>query len=771
MSRTPLLAETVYDAAGWESLAETPGWMATLALLLALGAVLSALCGWRERRVAPRGWRALLALRLLALAAAGAMLVGVERRPMTESEEPSRVVLLTDCSASMELPATEGTDDALTRVDLASTAADNLAQQYAATQSLRRGRFDMAVAYLAADETAPSEAGGVTRLGAALDRVLADNAAAPLAAVVLATDGGWNAGPDPSQAAAEAAQRGVPVHTLGVGALRQPPTVGLRDLAAPGRASVGDRFRATVAAFASDNAATGHKVSLSLHPVDEEDRPGAPVYVDTIDLAIDSERGVGTSRVEIEAETPGLYELVAEIQPTGRDANSADNRLTTRIELVDEPTRVLLAAGGPARDYRFLRDQLYRDDLFECDVLLQSATGAVTQDAREVLAGLPSDAEAWEAYDVLVAIDLDWSLVDEPTQAVIAEWVATRGGGIVVLAGPVYTPGVVRRGMTPALRTLLPVVVRDDPLALNAAMEPSREALPIRLTTAGEGAAFFAASAPEGLSGWDAFPGVYAWPLPTEAKPGATVLARLGSPDGEETPFCVEHHYGAGRVIYFSAAETWRLRRESVDWFTALGAGLLRHASQGRLLGGEAEGSLLVDRPRYDLGETIAIRYVSRSLESSQAGEAGYVRVTTESKSSEAPLLSVEGQPGVYVASLRADEVGRYDAVYFTPAGLRLTASTSVTLPSLESETLVQNVELLRRISAATGGEYIDLTQPDAEAALASLVAGTPSLAETTIELGPPDERFAHQIAQSVLVVMVGALLLEWLLRRAWRLA
>lgn len=771
MSVSLPLCETVYDASGWETLSDSPAWLTVCATLLLAVLAVSYVCGWRERRVTPRGgWGVLLALRLLALGGAVLMLLGFERRPMTEREEPSRVVLLTDRSASMELPAAEGAGEARTRSDAADDAMRNLANRYADDQSVRYGGFDLAVEYVSPDEPIESESGGVTRLGAALDRVLSDNASAPLAAVVVATDGGWNTGPDPAQAAAIASRRGVPVHTLGVGALRQPPTVGLRDLAAPSRASVGDRFRATVTAFAGAAAASQHALTLSLHPVGEEEL-GASVYETTEEITIDPQRGVGTLSAEIDADTAGLYELVAKLEPTGRDADPTDNVLSVRVELVDEPTRVLLAAGGPARDYRFLRDQLFRDKLFECDVLLQSATGAVTQDAGEVLAALPSDETAWEDYDVLVALDLDWSLIDEPTQAAMAEWVATRGGGLVVLAGPVYTPVVVRRGMTPSLRTLLPVVVRDDPLAMNDAIRPNRKALPIRLTPAGEGASFLATSGPDGVRSWGDFPGVYASPLPTEAKPGATVLARLGVAEESATPFCIEHHYGAGRVVYLSAAEMWRLRRTSTAWFTAFQAGLLRHASQGRLLGGAAEGSLLVDRQRYDLGETIAVRYLARSPESIPEGEAGYVRLNTADNPVEAPLTPVENQAGVYVASLRADTVGRYEAVYFTPSGQRLTASTTVTLPSLESETLVQNTQLLLQLANLTGGEYIDLSEPGADEALTRLVSQTPSLAETTIELGPPDEQFARRLAQIALAVMACSLLLEWLLRRAWRLA
>ncbi len=765
---------TIYDAAGWEALTASPNWAALLGLLAIAGLVSAIVYGWRESRLVPCGWAILLVLRVLAIAAAGLLLVGLERRVITETEEPSRIVLLTDRSASMQLPAGSDSSGSNQRSRVAAVAFSLAADQLAETQAVRTANFDVALAY-----TSPGadthEPGASTRLGAAIERVLADHATTPLAAIVVASDGGWNAGPDPEAAAALAIRRGVPVHTLGVGPLSQPPQVSVRDLAAPARASAGDRFRTTVTLGANAEAASAlpHRVGVTLVAIEEDGSLGAVAFQEEVEATIDPAGGLAAINVEIDTIAAGTYELIAVLTPSGEDTDAGDNRRTTRVELIDKPTRVLLAAGGPARDYRFLRDQLFRDALFSSDVLLQSAGGAVTQDADKVLTTLPTDNEGWEAYDAVVAIDLDWTLIDEATQTALADWVAGRGGGLVVVGGPVYTPTVVRRGLTPALQTLLPVTLRDDPLALNASIEASQEPQPIELTPAGRDTDFLRApSSPDGADLWKRFEGVYATPLPAEAKPGATVLAQLGQSSEPRPPLCAEQYFGAGRVVYLATSETWRLRKVDPAWFTSLHTGLLRRVSQGRLLGGAAEGALLTDRDRYDLGEPIGVRYAARSPESIGDGGAGFVRlIDPAGESRELPLAPVDGQPGVFAAALRGESVGRYQAVYFTPGGQRLTTSAEVTLPSLESETAVQNVELLKAIASTSGGRYINLSDPDADEQIAQLAADTPSLAETTIQLSPPDAAFREWIAQLALAVMTAALLLEWLLRRSWRLA
>ena len=66
--------------------------------------------------------------------------------------------------------------------------------------------------------------------------------------------------------------------------------------------------------------------------------------------------------------------------------------------------------------------------------------------------------------------------------------------------------------------------------------------------------------------------------------------------------------YGAGQVFYIGSGEMWRLRRVDPAYFEVLYTKLIRHVSQGRILRGSSRGALLVERDRYELGETVVVR-------------------------------------------------------------------------------------------------------------------------------------------------------------------
>jgi hypothetical protein len=250
------------------------------------------------------------------------------------------------------------------------------------------------------------------------------------------------------------------------------------------------------------------------------------------------------------------------------------------------------------------------------------------------------------------------------------------------------------------------------------------------------------------------------------------VLASLGE-GATQSPLLVEQLYGAGRIAYLATPETWRLRTVTPASFTELYVGWLRHLTQGRLLGAAAEGSLLFDRRRYDLGEAMTLRYVVRDPLVALTPTARVLG--GDAAPAEVTLAPVDGQAGVYSTTVKAGLTGRWTATLDGPgaaaAGDRLTATAEVSLPALENETRVQNAGLLRELAERSGGQYVDLADPRATEAIAAIVKATPSLAETSIDLGPPDEAFAERLSRLALGVMAGALLLEWLLRRAWRLA
>ena len=760
---TPSAVETHYFPAGWESLLASPEWLVGVGACLALAVVIAGYCSLREARgLRRRGWGWLFAPRLVALAGLALAVVGLEKRDAEQKTDPSRVVLLVDASASMGLPQN---GDESTRSNAAERALGAVSEALEPLHTVRRAAFGQTLRYESESDFNMEPVDQATSLGDALRRVLKDHAAQPLASVVVLSDGGSNEGIDPVLPAEEAAERGVLLHTIGFGPLTEPINASLLDLTAPSRVFSRDPFGVSVAVSATGEAASlDHAVELRLFPAGEE---GAEPIVEKQLVAQPAEgKRIASVTTELEPPPPGKYRIVARVVGVAEDSNPDDDMRTTEIEVIDRPTRVLLVAGGPSRDFRFLSAQLQRDQAFSLKQILQTATEGPLDELT--LEAFPESFEELEEYDAVVAFDADWLTIGRTAQDAVRRWVGERGGALVFAAGGVHTPEWVRRESDSPLATLLPVELRDDPLAATLSVGAAAEVRPVVLTDEGRRAEFLRLGDAADGEAWSRLEGFYLDPLPADPRLGSMIYARLGE-EPTSAPLLAERLYGAGRVVYLAAAQTWRLRSIDTEWFNALHTKLLRHATQGRLLGAETQGSLYFDRAEYGVGDRMTLRLVLRRQNEEIAPpvvEWGAPDGATESRS----MASDSDQPGVFTAITEAIEAGRHDAKVLLGAegtATELSASAMVSLPSRESSTTVRNEGLLRTLAEASGGTYWD----DAEAALSEIAAATPSRAEVRTLLGPPDPRFGLRISRLALGMVVGGLMLEWVLRRLWRLA
>ena len=122
------------------------------------------------------------------------------------------------------------------------------------------------------------------------------------------------------------------------------------------------------------------------------------------------------------------------------------------------PSTGLFAPPDRAARDRFLRDVLYRDEEVESDVLLQTGKPGISQESTEVLFEFPTVAAELFEYDCIVAFDPDWQALDELQVRLLDRWVSEKAGGLILVAGPVFTPewtrlrrGVDRRGWLPTV--------------------------------------------------------------------------------------------------------------------------------------------------------------------------------------------------------------------------------------------------------------------------------------------------------------------------------
>lgn len=802
--------------AGWELLQEHEGWTAVAVSLVVLMVALTIWMYRRERHsVGGVTLAGLLALRLIAIAGVVAMLLGPERRTAETVTRPSKVVVLVDSSLSMALanseikPSELAESDRAKALDNRTTAAKRLLTDggllkqllqthqvhVAATSTASNSRLygessDQAEVTGDEDET-PNETPKLdsstlaefirpvdaqTRLAEAIDQTIEEFTGQPLAGIVLLTDGQNNAGPDPIAASANAAGRNVPLATIGFGPLKAGMNVIVRELIAPRRAIPGDEIELTASIELTGETPRpdAENTTLTLFRRLESEPEEAAVLLasETVGLKTGATK---TVRFKVTPETAASYLYSVRAEPIKNETRLGDNRRRARVEVIDRETTVLLWAGGPGRDYQFLRNRLKRDDSFFVDVLLQSSSRAATQDARSVLQQFPETLDALDEYDVLVAIDPDWSVLSESQIDNVQQWMSRRGGGLYFAPGPVNTPRWSQRTTSETLKSILPVTLPDRlALLAPAAIDGNRKPVTAKITRAGGEAQYLWLTETGSTSNeaWESLPGFYRISQVASTKPGTTVLAETASTDGaKNTPLFAEQFYGVGRSFYSGTTELWRLRSENPDYFDRLSTGLLRHLAEGRLLAANRGGSLLFDRESYQLGDTLRLRAILPDAQHAEDLRADLV--DPHGNASRVNLKKSEAEAGVWVTSLPGNIQGTYEAVLEMGAPTALTAQTEVAAPAAERDRPLRNVALLQEIASAGGGYYYTDPKEVAEGTSAAppLADLFPSREESRLVYGKPDEQFALRWSQGLLAVICGSLFLEWLTRRLTRLA
>jgi len=270
----------------------------------------------------------------------------------------------------------------------------------------------------------------------------------------------------------------------------------------------------------------------------------------------------------------------------------------------ERPVRVLLVASAAGREFQFLRAALQREEagkkfaLTQVLLMADAKEPVVEHGPDKVLTKFPDKFAAEEKedpkaapfnlanYDAIVALDPDWTRLDEKQQGLLVRWI-DKGGGLVVVAGEVHTPKLASPAHKDAVKTirdLFPVVVADARLGLLD--KPDNQ--PRKLTfdgNAGE-VAWLRLGGEADLKGWDAYYGKDKEGVPErgfyrcypveKVKPGAVVLARVG----KEMPFLVAHKIpGRGPIVYVGSDEFWRIRQARPAWHEELWYGLIRDAA------------------------------------------------------------------------------------------------------------------------------------------------------------------------------------------------
>jgi RNA polymerase sigma factor (sigma-70 family) len=291
------------------------------------------------------------------------------------------------------------------------------------------------------------------------------------------------------------------------------------------------------------------------------------------------------------------------------------------------PLRVLLFADGPTREYQFLRALFLRHvELKQVELSSHLQTGAPDDlaeglpvrrlkqfpgrlvDTRESKEGAEDRQDNLASYQVIIAIDPDWSRLTAVQRQLLPRWLSKKGRALILIAGPVNTFRLVRPGAAGQLKPILdlyPVLLEDGRVAEERATDQPR---PLRFHRAAE---FLKlddkAKAP--LAGWSQFffgkqrddwqqtgdppvRGFYSVYPVTRVKPAAQVLATFraartpGAPNNvmpRDVPYLVAMPVGKGTALYLGSGESWRLRQFSTAFYERFWSELIRHATRADL--------------------------------------------------------------------------------------------------------------------------------------------------------------------------------------------
>ena len=788
---------------------------------LALGLVCAAIVGfigWMYKRdsieLGPvRRWL-LLALRITAFA--GLLLYYLDPVKRTEQKQTrnSRVLVLVDTSMSMGLHDAQGSSVPATPTRLEQVASvleeadrdgSGLIGKLREKHDVVVARFDSELSRVQAigklakpDVNLPSKEqtpakpvdwksallpqGAETRLGQSLRQFIGDERANPVAGIVVFSDGGQNAGIEPASAIEAAREAKIPVYTVGIGTDKRPANVRISDFLAPARAYPGDHFTVTAYIQSQELADRVVTVELTSRPAGQSStkEEGKVEGVERITLAAKGE--VVPVKFEVAPEDAGRRTFRLRINAPPEDTNPADDQQEADVEIVDRKTRVLLIAGGPSREYVFLRNQLRRDKEMVVDVWLQSGQPGISQDANTILEDFPVTVQEMFEYDAIVAFDPDWRELNSEQVDLLERWVADKAGGLIVIAGPIQMDHWIQENRLAKVRSLYPVELNRRLSLLEETSYGSDTPWPVEFTREGLESEFLwlAESPLRSQQIWTEFPGIYSYYPVRGPKPGATVFARFGDPNaagaGGSPVYMAEQFYGSGRVFYLGSGEMWRLRAIEDAYFEQFYTKLVRHVSQGRLLLGSSRGLLLVDRDRYVLGNTVVLR---ANVSNAQFEPLTIPQLPIQVMLPDSTVTTVSLNPdpnrkGMYLGQFTVLQEGTYRIELAVPDsdGEQVTRRIQVKVPDLERENPERNDALLSEIADRTGGLYY----VGADAVLGG--KGMPPLAaqlndrtEVTYLPGVVDREYERDWMNGILAIVCGALCFEWLIRRLSKLA
>jgi len=581
-----------------------------------------------------------------------------------------------------------------------------------------------------------------------------------LAAVVVLSDGADNASDVSSQWWQSIKAAGVPVHTIGFGNPVVQNDVELSDVFLDSQvaenASVTARLRIVHNGFS--------EVRLRVESGDK--------LLHAQNLSLDQNLPESVHSVQFNSGEAGVSELQfsvsTELESTSTESNLTNNVQKRVMNVADQPKRVLYVEGEPRWEYKFIRRALHNYGGVEVVSLLRTSPNKFyrqgVRSAQELADGFPKEREVLFAYDAIIIGSLEAAELSSEQQANLRDFVSERGGSLLMLAGKhgLGDGGWGRSAVAAALPTKLSGNSNArDYERLRVRVQPTTQGLRtpwLRLEENDEA----------NLDAWSQMPEVNDVQSIGVVKPGSTTLL-VADVDAQTVPLLVWHRYGQGQSYILGTSGTWRwqmgLPAEN-QWHEVFWQQLSSQLVAGSLPQLSIDDTHAIYRDNTDIPLAVTARQADfQPLNDAELS----VKVTTPSgEEIQTNLIADIDHPGRFIGSISAEQDGPYAITMTAPMSGEAQAANegSEVQKWLLKESGTAELfdtglhrEFLQRISAATGGRYLDAANKDQLAQILSMQnAGI-----TKEEILP----LWNMLACFLLLLLAKAL--EWFLRLRWK--
>lgn len=595
--------------------------------------------------------------------------------------------------------------------------------------------------------------GARTRLAPALEGVRQELDGMPLSGLVLVSDGADNSGGALTETLSSLRARHVPVFTVGVGRERFARDIEISRVDAPREVLEGASL--VVDASVVQRGYGGQQVELI---VEDSGR-----IVSTEKFTLPSDGDVASVRTRVPTTAVGARPLTFRIAPLPGELVPENNTQRALVVVNDRREKILYIEGEPRFELKFLRRAVESDENLQVVTLQRTAKDKFLRlsvdDSLDLLAGFPKSRDELFAYKGIVLGSIEASYFTLDQLRMLADFVGTRGGGLLMLGG--------RRSFAEGGYAGTPLA-EVLPVELTAGREgdPAFDEIRVELTPAGarHAATQIAGTEAESAERWKTMPPVSTVNRIARTRPGAQTLLTGASVDGPGKHIVMAfQRFGRGKSIALAIQDSWLwqmhadipLEDQSHESFWRQTLRWLVSDVPGRV-------NVMAASDRAAPGEPVAL--------SAEVADAAFLRVNSAEATAsvtspsgvvrEVPLEWSVTRDGEYQMAFTPDERG----VHRVEVSARVGGDTVVGAPAfvevgdLTTEYFGAELRssLLRRVAEETGGRYYT---PETVDALAGDLVYTEG-GNTVVE------RLDLWDMPIIFLLLLGLVAGEWALRR-----